>query len=215
MVLRDNIRCIQITLEKDHGKNLTFLEKNMPRGIYQRTKEMKTGKHMLGRAITFSAREKVSIGLKKYYSIPKNRKMASDRAINIKNSEFICKNCGIKFKTKENTHPSWCGLCRVEINKLNQSKSYLRNKDKILTRSIDSQKLFQEKHGISRASLLKHGMTSQEYDLLRKNGCFVCGYSEVLDIHRVKFGSNNEVVLLCPNHHARVHRRGYKLEKNK
>jgi hypothetical protein len=36
----------------------------MPKGIYKRTKEMKTGKHMLGRKLSDKSKIKISLALK-------------------------------------------------------------------------------------------------------------------------------------------------------
>ena len=62
--------------------------------------------------------------------------------------------------------------------------------------------------------------------------CYICGFKEVLDIHHIKYSKNRiqrgkrrgddlamcrlkDYLVLCPNHHAMIHRLGYTIEELK
>ena len=52
------------------------------------------------------------------------------------------------------------------------------------------------------------GLTVEQYLEKIKDGCIICGFKEVVDLHH-KNGrkDNSDLVCLCPNHHALIHRK--------
>lgn len=70
-----------------------------------------------------------------------------------------------------------------------------------------------------KAKVEKYGRT--KYQSIAKNNlhqsCVVCGFSDVVDIHHIDCDRSNDsldnLMVLCPNHHAMVHRLGFCVEK--
>lgn len=58
------------------------------------------------------------------------------------------------------------------------------------------------------------GLSLEEYNDKIKDGCMICGFREVTDLHH-KNGKedNSELVCLCPNHHQLLHRKHLTFEE--
>lgn len=50
-------------------------------------------------------------------------------------------------------------------------------------------------------------------DLL-KNGCAICGFKDMVDLHHINGLSDNEhIIALCPSHHMLIHRKHISIDK--
>jgi len=173
----------------------------MPRGI-----------HMKGRKLPIETRKKMSTSMIERWRNPLNRKKQSVALRKVKNGTFKCLICKKNIVAPLTAHPKWCKICKKKVNRDNQRKYYQENKGDYLFRANSSQSKFIRLHGTSRNQIKKHGLTVKQYDEMAQRGCYVCHYKEVLDIHRLIVGSNKKIILMCPNHHALVHRKGFKVD---
>lgn len=62
-----------------------------------------------------------------------------------------------------------------------------------------------------------HKIKPVDYDNLIKNGCNICGYKLTINIHHIdsnrQNGNLNNLIVLCPNHHALITRRMFSLNE--
>ena len=65
----------------------------------------------------------------------------------------------------------------------------------------------------------KHfGLSREQYNEKIKDGCVICGFKEVIDLHHKNFKGkkdNSDLVALCPNHHQMIHRNHITFEQLK
>ena len=163
---------------------------------------------MKGRKLPLKTKKKMSKNFKSFWSKEGNKERMRTIIKSLPDKKFKCEECGNNFLSRPTAHPKYCKKCRKLKYKILKKDYYLKNKEKINLASKKSQKEFIKKYGVARTSLIKHGLSTKRYQEISKNGCYVCKFKEVLDIHRVIFGSNEKIIVLCPNHHAMVHRKG-------
>lgn len=131
-----------------------------------------------------------------------------------KKKQFECAICNDSFLATSNSHPKRCPGCRHQYSLESVRKHYAKNRDAYLASAKKSQDKFIQENGIARAPLIRHGLSVGKYKEMRIEGCVVCGFNDVVDIHRVIHGKNSKLVLLCPNHHHMHHRLGVDYSKH-
>lgn len=96
-----------------------------------------------------------------------------------------------------------CLVCGLEYSPNHHSQKFC-----VKCRLIKRKEYRKENREYYRA--YAYNLTVEEYGKLTKDGCVICGIKEPLDIHhKDKNHKNNKkgnLVCLCPNHHALIHR---------
>jgi len=99
-----------------------------------------------------------------------------------------------------------CVTCKEEFNVKEREKSFPKKKQYFCSRSCANSVG-------GRAKVNKYGRTQYASIAAHyyEQECAVCKYSEVLDVHHIDHNRSNNspdnLIFLCPNHHALLHRK--------
>ena len=125
-----------------------------------------------------------------------------------------CEGCKVKLTKYKR---KWCNKCGKIIpmkkwkeNNKEKLKEYNRNWSRKDRRNPVRQE-YQKKYRQTRLKELKFKITEKEFEEIIKNGCNICGWKYVFDIHHIS-KNPNKLICLCPNHHQLIHRNKIKLE---
>ena len=112
------------------------------------------------------------------------------------------------------------------IKRENQKKANIRYQEKNIEKYREYRKIYMSNYFSSNSNkeLLRcrnikryHNLTLEEYIEITKNGCAICGFKHLVDIHHIDKNNKNNIpsnrIPLCPNHHFLIHRRGLNIEE--
>ena len=151
----------------------------MPKGIYKKTKEMKTGKHMLGRKLSKETRDKMSVfHSNRKCSEETKKKMSKSHKGKVFSAEHKSK---ISKTHKGEKHPNWQGGKSFELYSTDWAddlRESIRKRDNYVCREC--------------------GIHQDELDGLHKK----------LDVHHIDYNKHNlspeNLVTLCKSCHAKT-----------